>query len=55
MTFMKIITACSLVAFEGACEIAGSGKKSDKTIERSFDKKHFSQLVAGVWIDHNRL
>lgn len=48
MTFVKIITACSLVASLGACEIAGSGKKSDKTVDRGFDKKHLSQLVAGV-------
>jgi hypothetical protein len=37
----------------GACEVAGSGNKSDKTIDRGFDKKHLSQLVAGVWVDPN--
>jgi hypothetical protein len=51
MTFVKIITACSLVASYGACKIAGSGKKSDTKIDCGFDKKHFSQLVAGVWVD----
>ena len=53
MTFVKIIMACSLVASLGACEVAGSGNKSDKTIDRGFDKKHLSQLVAGVWVDPN--
>ena len=53
MTFVKIITACSLVASLGACKIVGSGNKSDKTIDRGFDKKHLSQLVTGVWVDPN--
>ena len=53
MTFVKIFTACSLVASLGACEIAGSGKKSEKTVDRGFDKKHLSQLVAGVCVDPN--
>ena len=53
MTFVKIITACSLVASLGACEVAGGGNKSDKTIDLGFDKKHLSHLVAGVWADPN--
>ena len=50
MTFVKIITALSLVASLGACE---GGSKTDKTVDRGFDKKHLSQLVAGVWVDPN--
>lgn len=53
MTFVKIITALSLVASLGACEVGGYGNKSDKTVDRGFDKKHLSQLVAGVWVDPN--
>ena len=52
MTFIKIITALSLTVALGACE-GGYGNKKDKTIDRGFDKKHLSQLVAGVWVDPN--
>jgi hypothetical protein len=50
MTFAKIIVALSLVASLGAC--AGGGK-IDKAVDRGFDSKHLSQLVAGVWVDPN--
>ena len=50
MKLVKTITALSLVAALGACEAGG---KSDKTVDRGFDSKHLSQLVAGVWVDPN--
>ncbi len=50
MTFIKIIAALSLTITLGACE-GGYGNKKDKTIDRGFDKKHLSQLVAGFWVD----
>jgi hypothetical protein len=53
MTFVKTITALSMVAALGACEVAGLGNKTDKTIDRGTDRKHLSQLVAGVWVDPN--
>lgn len=53
MTFVKIITAFSLVASLGACEFAGYGNKNDKTVDRGTDSKHLTQLVAGVWVDPN--
>ena len=53
MTILKTITALSLVASLGACEVGGYGSKSDKTVDRGTDSKHLSQLVAGVWVDPN--
>ena len=31
----------------------GGGISSDKSIDRGFDKKHLSQLQAGIWVDPN--
>lgn len=50
MTFVKTITALSLMASVSAC---GYGHKQDKTVDRGTDSKHLSQLVAGVWVDPN--
>lgn len=41
------LTACA--DFEG---ISG-GYTADKTMDRGFDKKHLSQLQAGIWVDPN--
>jgi len=53
MAFVKTLTAISLVATLGACEVAGFGDKQDKGVDRGTDSKHLSQLVAGVWVDPN--
>ncbi len=29
------------------------GLPSDKTVDRGFDRKHLSQLQAGIWVDPN--
>jgi hypothetical protein len=39
---------CAAVSL-AACDVP----KKDKTVDRGFDKKHLSQLKAGVWIDPN--
>ena len=39
---------------EGEALLGDSGyeaHKRDKTVDRGFDSKHLSQLVAGVWVD----
>jgi hypothetical protein len=53
MKIIKTIIALSLATSLGACEVGGYGNKQDKTVDRGFDKKHLSQLVAGVWVDPN--
>lgn len=53
MTFAKTLTALSMVAALGACEFGGGRSQGDKTFDRGTDKKHLSQLVAGVWVDPN--
>ena len=42
------IVALASLAFVAACD-----DKQDKTVDRGFDSKHLSQLVAGVWVDPN--
>jgi hypothetical protein len=47
---MKLIirlTALAGIALVAACD------KQDKTVDRGFDSKHLSQLVAGIWVDPN--
>lgn len=50
MTFKKtaflVAAAFSLAACEG-------GDHANKTTDGGFDKKHLSQLQAGIWIDKN--
>ncbi|MCX8226067.1 MAG: hypothetical protein OTI35_08335 [Sulfitobacter sp.] len=41
------LTACA--DFEGI----GGGYSADKSYDRGFDKKHLSQLQAGIWVDPN--
>lgn len=48
---MKLIirfTALAGIALVAACD-----DKQDKTVDRGFDSKHLSQLVAGIWVDPN--
>ena len=55
MTTSKIlfVTACAFTL--GACADyeagPGRGYPSDKTVDRGLDKKHLSQLQAGIWVD----
>jgi hypothetical protein len=49
MKSVKIIAVvCGALAL-AACD----APKKDKTVDRGIDKKHLSQLKAGVWIDPN--
>ena len=55
---MKLLKGMALLAVIGslsACEGGGIGvgSKQDKTVDRGFDNKHLSQLVAGIWVDPN--
>lgn len=45
------LSACETALTEGAGALLGD--KKDKTIDRGFDRKHLSQLEAGIWIDPN--
>lgn len=49
MSIVKIVTALALVGSVSAC----GGNNPDKTRDRGTDKKHLSQLVAGIWVDPN--
>jgi len=42
-----------LVASLGACEVAGSGNKSDKQLTVALTKNYLSQFGAGVLVDPN--
>ena len=46
MNISKSILALAAFGLLAACEIG-----PDKTYDRGIDKKHLSQLVAGVWSD----
>ena len=55
-TKIMMVTACALGLSacgdqEGA--IPFRGFPSDKTFDRGTDKKHLSQLQAGIWVDPN--
>ncbi|WP_371223316.1 hypothetical protein [Roseovarius sp. 2305UL8-3] len=50
MKFGKTILALSAAVAVSACSTAGPDKSVDRNL---FDKKHLSQLKAGVWIDPN--
>ena len=54
-TKIMLVTACAFGLsacgdFEGGL---GRGYPSDKTFDRGTDKKHLSQLQAGIWVDPN--
>ncbi|MDF1727539.1 MAG: hypothetical protein P1U53_07305 [Sulfitobacter sp.] len=54
-TKIMLITACAFglaacTDYEGGL---GRGYPSDKTVDRGIDKKHLSQLQAGIWVDPN--
>ena len=49
---IMMVTVCALTL--GACaDYEGRGYPADKTVDRGFDKKHLSQLQAGIWVDPN--
>lgn len=52
---MKAMKAIALLAVAGTLSACNSGfmevPKRDKTVDRGFDAKHLSNLVAGIWID----
>lgn len=48
---MKLIIRFTALA--GIALVAACGDKQDKTVDRGFDSKHLSQLVAGIWVDPN--
>lgn len=50
MSILKIIMATGCAATLAAC---AGGLPADKTVDRGFDKKHLSQLQAGIWVDPN--
>ena len=51
---MKIINLAIALPLVGLVAACGHGTVGpDKTRDRGFDKKHLSQLQAGIWIDPN--
>lgn len=54
MKTVKLALALPIIGLLAACEGGGHGAVgSDKTRDRGTDKKHLSQLQAGIWIDPN--
>lgn len=49
-TKIIMVTACAL-GLTACADFEGRGYPADKTLDRGFDKKHLSQLQAGIWID----
>jgi hypothetical protein len=49
MKLIKSIALLAAIAMLGACE----GDGIDKTVDKGSDRKHLSQLQAGIWIDPN--
>ena len=47
---IMMVTACAL-GLTACADYEGRGYPADKTLDRGFDKKHLSQLQAGIWID----
>ena len=47
---MKLLKGAALIVV--AASLAGcADNKEDKTVDRGIDRKHLSQLKAGIWID----
>lgn len=47
MTLARTIALIAVAAGLAACDIP----KQDKTVDNWIDKKHLSQLKAGIWVD----
>jgi hypothetical protein len=50
MTIPKTVAALTIIGLMSGCE---AGTRDDKTIDYGVDKKHLSELVAGIWVDPN--
>ena len=44
---LKLITVAAFSAFA----LVACGEKDDKTVDRGYDAKDLSELVAGIWVD----
>jgi hypothetical protein len=54
MNIIKITALVGLAVFVSACEDASFRETGpDKSFDRGIDKKHLSQLQAGIWVDPN--
>ncbi|CUH63374.1 hypothetical protein TL5118_00442 [Thalassovita autumnalis] len=54
MTLVKATMALAVAGLMAACTTGGHAPvQGDKTRDRGTDKKHLSQLVAGIWVDPN--
>ena len=54
MKTVKLAMLITAVTALAGCEFGGHGPVgNDKTVDRGFDKKHLSQLKAGIWVDPN--
>ena len=53
---MKTVTLAMLLPVIGlllGCETIHKTVSEDKSVDHGFDRKHLSQLKAGIWIDPN--
>lgn len=54
MKIVKITTLVALAGLVSACEDFQLREQGpDKSVDRGIDKKHLSQLEAGIWVDPN--
>jgi len=53
MTIVKIVLALPVVGFLAACTGGHGTVGTDKSRDRGTDRKHLSQLRAGIWVDPN--
>ena len=51
-TKILLVTACAF-GLSACADYEGGGYPSDKTVDRGIDRKHLSQLQAGIWVDPN--
>ena len=54
MTIIKLTGLIAAVSLLAACEDVQMRQNGpDKSIDRGLDRKHLSQLEAGIWVDPN--
>ncbi|MEP1765424.1 MAG: hypothetical protein ABJJ53_02035 [Sulfitobacter sp.] len=54
MNILKITALVGLATVVSACEDLQLRQQGpDKSVDRGLDKKHLSQLEAGIWVDPN--
>ena len=53
MTYFKTACALLLIGVLAACDGGHGPVGPDKTEDRGIDRKHLSQLQAGIWVDPN--